>query len=156
MLKWLMSRLNIWVWLGGLFGAILLTLLFGIVIMYLVPVTQAAQTTPIQVTRIVLNTPTPTVEIQETTRTPQPVQQPKGININGYVQIIDTGNVGLNIRSGPGVIYDKKFLGLEGEVFQVVGGPVEADGYTWWQLEAPYDSDRSGWAVESYLKEFEK
>jgi hypothetical protein len=33
----------------------------------------------------------------------------------------------------------------------VVGGPVELDGYVWWQLNAPYDESRQGWAAQDYL-----
>jgi len=40
---------------------------------------------------------------------------------------------------------------MDDEVFLVVGGPVEADGYTWWQLRAPYDQTRTGWSAQDFL-----
>jgi len=33
----------------------------------------------------------------------------------------------------------------------VIGGPIEKDGFLWWQLTAPYDNSRSGWASADFL-----
>jgi len=71
--------------------------------------------------------------------------------VGAYVQISGTGGEGLRIRQGPGLSYEQRYLGMEAEVFKIVGGPQEADGYTWWQLVAPYDDTISGWAVSNYL-----
>ncbi len=68
-----------------------------------------------------------------------------------YVQITGTNGDGLRIRSAPGVSSTPLFLGMDSEVFLVKDGPREADGYTWWFLTAPYDTNRSGWAAASYL-----
>ena len=76
---------------------------------------------------------------------------PQDIAIGGYVQISGTEGVGLHIRSGPGTDYESKFVGMDSEVFKVEDGPREADGFTWWFLVAPYDTNRSGWAVANYL-----
>ena len=38
------------------------------------------------------------------------------------------------------------------ELFTVIEGPREADGYTWWLLQGVYDKTRQGWAVENYLR----
>jgi beta-xylosidase len=37
-------------------------------------------------------------------------------------------------------------------MFIVQDGPVELDGYTWWQLIAPYDERRAGWAAAAFLE----
>lgn len=74
-----------------------------------------------------------------------------GVNIGRYVQITGTDGAGLNIRNNPGTSTDAMFIANESEVFLVVGGPEEVDGYVWWQLNAPYDKSRQGWAAENYL-----
>jgi len=75
-----------------------------------------------------------------------------GSFLEKVVQIYDTGGDGLRLRSAPGISSDVQFLGDELELFEVKDGPVEEDGYTWWYLESPYDSTRSGWAAANYLK----
>jgi hypothetical protein len=72
-------------------------------------------------------------------------------NIGSYVQINRTGGLGLRIRSGPGTSSPQLFLGMDAEVFEITEGPIDADGFTWWNLVAPYDKNRSGWAASDYL-----
>ncbi len=86
--------------------------------------------------------PTPTV-----TSTPAPGQFALGV----YVQITGTGGDGLHIRSDASLSGTPLFIGFDSEVFQITKGPKTADGYTWWYLTAPYDSQRSGWAAQKYL-----
>lgn len=76
---------------------------------------------------------------------------PSGITAGIYVQITGTDGSGLNIRSGAGVNYSPNFLANDAEVFLVKEGPIEADGFLWWYLEAPYDDKRNGWAASQYL-----
>ncbi|NSW51688.1 MAG: hypothetical protein HPY85_04205 [Anaerolineae bacterium] len=75
-----------------------------------------------------------------------------GITIGTVVQITGTEGAGLRLRSDAGINHSVQFLGEELELFQVVQGPVDSDGYTWWYLESPYDSARSGWAASLYLQ----
>lgn len=96
--------------------------------------------------------PTPTL-----TLTPEAVAQPTppggvGVSVGGLVQISGTGSDGLRIRTDPSLQGQIKFLGIEAEVFQVKDGPRQADGYTWWFLEAPYDATLNGWAVGDFLQ----
>ena len=74
------------------------------------------------------------------------------IQVGVYVQITGTGGDGLRLRAGPGTDNEPIFLGREAEVFLVKDGPKESSGYTWFFLEAPYDTTRSGWAVANYLQ----
>ncbi len=74
------------------------------------------------------------------------------IQVGVYVQITGTGGDGLRLRAGPGTENEPIFLGREAEVFLVKDGPKEGSGYTWFFLEAPYDTTRSGWAVANYLQ----
>ncbi len=94
-------------------------------------------------------TPTPNPLVTPTPGTS--VVDPSGIKIGDYVQIKGTDGSGLNIRSGAGVNYSPNFVGLDAEVFLVTDGPIEADGYYWWLLVAPYDKNRNGWAASNFL-----
>ena len=74
-----------------------------------------------------------------------------GFGRGKYVQISGTGGVGLRIREGAGTSFNTNFLANESEVFKIIGGPIDADGITWYQLVAPYDDARQGWASAEYL-----
>lgn len=146
-----------WVILGGIGVAFLLLGVFlatmfslrakpetkplGTAVLYVIPA--PADTKP---------APSPTA-----TQTPEPVDQPvppggEGVSVGALVQISGTGQDGLRIRMDPGLSGQIKFLGIEAEVFQVKDGPRQADGYTWWFLEAPYDATLNGWAVGDFLQ----
>lgn len=92
---------------------------------------------------ITLATPTSTLD---------PQAQTSSMQVGMYVQISGTGDTGLRIRSDPGTSSETMFVANESEVFMVIGGPVSQDEYTWWQLSAPYDDTRQGWAAQNYLQ----
>ncbi|HET60403.1 MAG TPA: hypothetical protein ENN32_08550 [Chloroflexi bacterium] len=92
--------------------------------------------------------PSPTVSVDDF-ETPSIVIE--GITVGTVVQIVETGGLGLRLRANPGTAGTIQFVGQELELFTVVNGPVEQDGYVWWYLESPYDASRSGWAAASYL-----
>jgi hypothetical protein len=100
-------------------------------------------------------TSTPTLT-SEQMLTPSPTAigyiSPEGITIGAFVQITGTEGAGLRIRSGAGTDQQPLFVGLDAEVFRIKDGPKDADGFTWWFLEAPYDSKRAGWAASKYLQ----
>jgi hypothetical protein len=73
------------------------------------------------------------------------------ITIGAYVQITGTGGDGLRLRVDPGLDGTVRFMAIDSEVFQVLDGPLEIDGYIWWFLQAPYDVIVQGWAVSNYL-----
>jgi hypothetical protein len=92
-----------------------------------------------------------------TSPTPSPtpdasVSGRSGIQVNSYVQISGTEGAGLNVRYNPGTGSDAVFVANDSEVFKVISGPVDQDGYVWWELSAPYDQSRQGWAAENYLQ----
>lgn len=93
------------------------------------------------------STPLPTEPL--TTATPQ---VSSGIQVGGYVQITGTEGEGLRLRRNPSLNGEVVDLALEGEIFFVKGGPQEQDGYLWWQLAAPLNESRTGWAVSNYLQ----
>ncbi len=84
-----------------------------------------------------------------------PTPPPTGaaaLAVGVQVQVQGTGGDGLRVRVAPGLDAQVRFLAQEGEVFQVVQGPQEADGYRWWRLVSPRDPARAGWAVADYLR----
>jgi len=86
------------------------------------------------------------------TVTPTPSQETGArFQVDNYVQIIGTGGNGLRLRSNPGTDALVIFVAAESEVFKVVAGPTQTGSYDWWQLVAPYDSSRQGWAAGEYL-----
>lgn len=97
--------------------------------------------------RFVTPSPFPVSPTPPPTYTPLPGT----IAVNTYVQITGTEGDGLRIRVSPALSSDPLFLGFDSEVFLVKDGPIQADGYSWWYLTAPYDLTRSGWAVVNYL-----
>ncbi|MEA3326375.1 MAG: hypothetical protein U9R53_03590 [Chloroflexota bacterium] len=104
----------------------------------------------------IISAPTFTPQILSTpiipTQTPTTVFFPEGvIGIGIYVQVSGTDGAGLRMRSEPGLSGNTEFTALDAEVFLVIDGPVKADGYDWWHLEAPYDQSRNGWSAGAFL-----
>ena len=104
--------------------------------------------------------PLPTAELWTATPTlwptatlpPMPTSPPEGIGIGSHVRVSGTAGAGLSLRSAPGVNNERVDIAAEGESFTVIGGPVEADGLTWWQLQDAAAPQREGWAAASYLQ----
>jgi parallel beta-helix repeat protein len=55
----------------------------------------------------------------------------------------------LNVREGPGLSYIVMGTVPEGAHGQIMAGPVEADGYVWWDVD--YDNGVRGWSAENWL-----
>ena len=96
-------------------------------------------------------TPTPLPTQPEFSILTPTIEAVHGIQVGGYVQILGTEGEGLRLRQDPTLNGEIIHLGLEGEIYQVRGGPEERDGYLWWELEAPLNETRQGWAVSNYL-----
>jgi hypothetical protein len=92
----------------------------------------------------------PTLTPIPPTPAPSSTPAPGQIAIGVYVQPT-TGGVGLRVHKQPALKADF-FSAFDSEAFLVTNGPEQADGYTWWYLTATYDTTRSGWAVQDYLK----
>ncbi len=79
------------------------------------------------------------------------VPTPVPITVGAGVEVSGVGNQELNIRNLPGLTGSQiLFRAPEGSAFDVIGGPQEADGFSWWKVR-----DRQfqveGWAVANYL-----
>ncbi len=145
--------LNPWV-----YGGTVLTASIILLVVYLVSGGLIPEEGPYQggaeIVIIPVPTATPTLP---PTMTPVPIVTPTslvadGIQVGGHVQISGTEGEGLRLRRDPSLTGAIVYLGLEGEIFLVKGGPVEGDGYVWWELEAPLNTARQGWTVSNYLQ----
>ena len=88
--------------------------------------------------------PQPTVDVA-----PAPATNGK-FNINQTVVVTGTDREKLSFRAGPGTGYNRLRVVKDGVNLVVIGGPEQADGFTWWQLKTP--KGEVGWAVEDYLR----
>lgn len=142
-----------------LLSAIGLALLAFIILITLLWVAKPEQAVVGQGTAIVIVIPAPSatpllpgltaVPTTDSSST-DPVQSGE-IRIGSYVQVTGTGGTGLRLRVEPGLDAEVRLLGSEDEVFEIVDGPRQVEGYTWWYLVGPYDDARHGWAVQDYL-----
>ncbi len=73
------------------------------------------------------------------------------IAVGSQVKILDTGPNGLNFRREPTTQAEKIRSLPEGNIYEVVGGPANADGYVWWQLKDPTDGT-TGWGAANYMR----
>jgi hypothetical protein len=151
MFRWLMDRMNIWVILVAFLVAGMSILLVAAALFFLPEQPPQGLEPGATMTIIPALVPTRTPTPGQETPTPTPPEAIDGIFVGGYVQISGTDGQGLRLRTGPGTGNEPRFLGMDSEVFLVKEGPEEADGFTWWYLEAPYDPARSGWAASAYL-----
>lgn len=77
---------------------------------------------------------------------------PETIAVGKQVVVVDAEDSGLNVRSGPGLENEVRFVADNGETFTIIGGPTQADSLIWWQIQDSQDNSRSGWAAASYLQ----
>lgn len=87
--------------------------------------------------------PVPTVIV---TNTPIPLA------VGAQAIVYNVGGDELNVRNIPSINNSKVlFRAAAGTIFNVIGGPQEADGFSWWQLHDP-QFEVTGWAVARYLQ----
>jgi hypothetical protein len=145
---------NLWLLVGAVAIACgMFTILFGALLLTRSAESQSAPATAV-INVIVASTATMSAQASPTvlpTNTIPAANNPGVISIDSHVQIQGTGGNGLRLRAEPGLDANILVLGSEAEVFRVMDGPIENDGYTWWYLVGPFDDTRLGWAVENYL-----
>jgi len=114
-------------------------------------------TPPTQPTVEIIPTVTPALPtvapLPTATPTPKPTPTPSvptEIGVGGYVKVVGAEADALSYRSGPGLNYARLTIVKDGTILEVLEGPEEADGYTWWRLE---DEDGFiGWAADTWLE----
>lgn len=71
------------------------------------------------------------------------------IVVGGKVRVQGTDGSGVRLRAGPGLDFVTFKSVKDGVVLEVLGGPEQADKYTWWRLKD--DAGTVGWAADSFL-----
>ncbi len=105
---------------------------------------------PTQTPPMPVSSATPT----QTPSTSEAAPTPSGdinIAVGKYVQVSGTEGEGLRLHNNANVTSKVNYVAIDAELFLVKEGPVEADGYTWWMLEDPYNNNAVGWGVSNYL-----
>jgi hypothetical protein len=88
------------------------------------------------------------VDARSTQPESAPVAQPTAAA--RMATVVDVGNLGLRVRETPsltGTLVATKLS--EGTQVQIIGGPQEADGHTWWQIQT---EAITGWCSGTYLQ----
>jgi hypothetical protein len=135
-------------------------ILMGLVVIFLARDPQLNNNIPMELTKVSAFTPTSIIVSPTITPSPTPTSiffLPEGvIGVGAYVQVSGTEGAGLRMRADPGLGTAIMFTALDSEVFLVIDGPIEDDGYIWWHLEAPYDQTRNGWSAGDFLTPIEE
>jgi len=121
-------------------------------------IAQAPSTAALKVIEAPTQTPFGMVPTPTSTSTPLPSSSqaaptPPGntaISVGNYVQVSGTEGEGLRLHSTAGVSSKVNYVAIESQVFLVKDGPIDADGYVWWELEDPYTNNAGGWGVANY------
>jgi len=149
---------GLWAGLGVLLGVI--TLFALIVLGYFTRQAQVA-TPPATPILILINAPTASITITpptetaepSNTSTPTPSPEASGsLSLGRLVEVYGTEGDGLRMRDNVGLDSKIVFVAVESEVFELRDGPVQKDAYEWWFLVNPYNLDKTGWAVSTYLR----
>jgi hypothetical protein len=87
----------------------------------------------------------PTLPAIVFTATPMPLM------IGATALVVDVGDQQLNVRERAGIVdVAIAFRIPEGTTVQVIDGPSQGDGLTWWRIQD--SSGRNGWAASNYLQ----
>lgn len=88
----------------------------------------------------------PTLAPVQLSPTPAPIRIGSVVAVEGVD--LDT----LNVRSSASLTESSVlFRAQEAEVFNVIDGPEQNSGFTWWRIQDPNDVNRVGWAVSNFL-----
>jgi len=69
--------------------------------------------------------------------------------VGAKVAVTGTGGTGLNMRTGAGTGHARVKTLSENSIVELVGGPQDSDGFTWWQVQDQAGS--TGWVAAKYL-----
>ncbi|MCX7791753.1 MAG: SH3 domain-containing protein [Chloroflexaceae bacterium] len=81
-------------------------------------------------------TPPPTITVEGS---------PAGLAVGARARVINLGGAPLRARAAPGLSSPVTARIPEGREVTVLEGPIEADGYVWWRVEA---AEGAGWVAE--------
>lgn len=102
--------------------------------------------------------PSPTPELPTPTAiptlTPEPTpdrsEVPAEITVDFYARVANTDGIGVSVRGGPSTANVRVVLADEGTVLLVLDGPVENEGFQWWQIRLQDGTE--GWVAGDFLE----
>ena len=94
-------------------------------------------------------TPTPLLVMTPTGAASESASVQENLTMGAKVTIGSTGGAGLNMRAGAGTGHARIKTLSEGGIVELIGGPKDANGFTWWQVRD--ESGTTGWVVSQYL-----
>lgn len=149
-----------WLGLGVLVTLIGIGLALGLINSFLSR--EPLPVTPLSPTLIVLTappsvvpTPTPRLATPTTVPTLTPIPTPDvavapdEITIGFYAEVANTEGFGVTIRGGPSTNNVAITVAEEGAIVLTLDGPVEGNGYLWWQVRL--SDGVEGWAAADFL-----
>ena len=95
-------------------------------------------------------TATPAPEATDTPVPPEPEDPPDAMVVGDNATVVGTGGAGLNMRAGAGTGHPRIKTLKEGSTVELIGGPEDANGYTWWQLRD--ETGTTGWGADKFLE----
>ena len=111
------------------------------------PTATVEVTVPEATTQVVAPTVPPTTAPQPTQPESSPTAASTGtIEIGGTVV---TNDADVNLRAEPSTAGDPITTLAQGTSLTVIGGPQEAEGYTWWNVED--GNGNTGWVVQDFI-----
>ncbi len=81
--------------------------------------------------------------------TPDVAQAPDELTVGFYAIVANTDDFGVTVRGGPSTSNVPLLVADEGTVLLIIGGPEEAGGFLWWQVQL--EDGTEGWAAGSFL-----
>jgi len=84
------------------------------------------------------------------TATVEPTLEQVTFAIGDKAVVSGTDQAGLRMRAGAGTGHAQVKLLPENSVLEIIGGPKEANGYTWWQVRD--QTGTTGWVAGDFLR----
>lgn len=155
-----------WLWLGLGLLVTFISLLVAFVIINVMlsreplPISGAAPPAPtiIRLTAPPTLSPSPTADLPTPTAiptlTPQPTpdrsEAPAELTVEYYARVTNTDGIGVSVRGGPSTANVRVFLAEEGATLLLIDGPVENEGFLWWQVRLADGTE--GWVAGDFLE----
>lgn len=110
------------------------------------------QSTPTAMILPTLPTFTPTTVVVTTPTVERSAETQGGMVKGAKLKVVGTGKLGLNMRSNAGTTHARVKTLPEGSVVEIVGeSPIEANGFTWYQIRD--EAGTTGWVAGRFLSE---
>jgi hypothetical protein len=56
------------------------------------------------------------------------------------------------MRENAGIDSKTLYLARDGEIYEIIDGPIILDGLIWWQIKNLENKIKTGWSVQDYMQ----